>query len=783
VKFRIPGGRKLGLFAGLLATLGVVAVALVSFALATTFNPGGVYAPLGGNTLNQQLPISNTSLTPDCSESANPPEIGFDPASGGVLWHFILTSPAQTSGLLRADFDTAGLTVPDVPDTPHQSGTLHWFVITPSADTLLNASSNVLGGNLNLSHVCYQQKTQPTVRTTLHAPDHAAIANGSALDLGSTVHDSATVSGGGATPTGTVTFTFYSAADCGGEGVGAGTVPLDNGVADPSDAKGPLGPGSYGFKASYSGDPNYLTGASDCEPFSVKKGQLSATTKLHDPNDAVIPNGTELDLGSVVHDTAKITGQVAGFDPDNAVTFAFYSAADCGGDPVAKDNIGADAGSGDPRSAATSALTPGSYGFKASIAGDNNYEGSTSDCEPFSVKKGQLSATTKLHDPNDAVIPNGTELDLGSVVHDTAKITGQVAGFDPDNAVTFAFYSAADCGGDPVAKDNIGADAGSGDPRSAATSALTPGSYGFKASIAGDNNYEGSTSDCEPFSVKKANLGLRTDIHNAAHQVVTFVTVNSVVHDTATLSNVVTGFNPNLADITFKFWTNGTCAGDVYSSPAQGTPESALVARTVDSAQLASGAYSYKAHYAGDTNYNEADFACEPLSVRTFGKTMGFWGNPNGQARIIAAGGYAANAVNIGRGSNIDTQTESLKVLPNQLNACGKGMPQIFSVGGSTNTLDCLFNTGINKGSLNTLAAQTLALGYNLKPALLPGFAGQTLGALPCTGVNGLTPTSTAGDAFTTAVGLINGSYLGATTQSQIGLMNTLLACINAEAT
>jgi hypothetical protein len=675
VKFRIPGGRKLGLFAGLLSALGLVAVALVSFALATTFNPVGVYAPLGGNTLNQALPISNTSLTPDCSESANPPEIGFDPVSGGVLWHFILTTPAQTSGLLRADFDTAGLTVPDVPDTPHASGTLHWFVITPSADTLLNASSNVLGGNLNLSHVCYQQKTQPTVRTTLHAPDHSTIANGSALDLGSSLHDSATVSGGGATPTGTVTFTFYSVADCGGVGVGAGTVSLDaNGVADPSDAKGPLGPGSYGFKASYSGDPNYLTGVSDCEPFSVKKAQLSATTKLHDPNDVVIPNGTVLDLGSVVHDTAKITGQVAGFVPDNAVTFAFYSAADCGGSAVAKANIGADAGSGDPRSEATSALTPGSYGFKASIAGDNNYDG--------------------------------------------------------------------------------------------------------------------STSDCEPFSVKKASLGLRTDIHNAAHQVVTFVTVNSVVHDTATLSNVVTGFNPNLADITFKFWTNGTCAGDVYSSPGQDTQESALVARTVDSAQLASGAYSYKAHYAGDTNYNEADFACEPLSVRTFGKTMGFWGNNNGQLRICRSvtpascpNGYLANAVNIGRGANIDTQTESLKILPNTLNACGKGTPQIFSVGGSTNTLDCLFNTGINKNSLNTLAAQTLALGYNLKPALLPGFAGQTLGALPCTGVNGLTPTSTVGDAFTTAVGLINGSYLGATTQSQIGLMNTLLGCINAEAT
>jgi hypothetical protein len=68
-------------------------------------------------------------------------------------------------------------------------------------------------------------------------------------------------------------------------------------------------------------------------------------------------------------------------------------------------------------------------------------------------------------------------------------------------------------------------------------------------------------------------------------------------------------------------------------------------------------------------------------------------------------------------------------------------------------------------------------------PRTVPGFAGQPLGALGCTPVNGLTAASTVNDAFNKAVSLINGSASGgSTTQSQIGLMNTLLGCINAEA-
>jgi hypothetical protein len=231
--------------------------------------------------------------------------------------------------------------------------------------------------------------------------------------------------------------------------------------------------------------------------------------------------------------------------------------------------------------------------------------------------------------------------------------------------------------------------------------------------------------------------------------------------------------------VSFTFWLNGACDG-AGAPVANAVPESLYVARTVNSAPLAAGHYSYSASFAGDANYNPAGPAtCEPLSVFQPGKTMGFWGNKNGIARILANGGYAANAVNIGRGAVIDTQAESLKVLPKTLNACGKGNPIIFS--DQTVSANCSLATGINIHSLNTLAAQTLALGYNIK--LVAGYDGQTISDLGCSPVGSLTSSSTVGDAFAAAVALINGSASGGTTtQSQIGAMNTLLGCLNAEA-
>ncbi len=142
-----------------------------------------------------------------------------------------------------------------------------------------------------------------------------------------------------------------------------------------------------------------------------------------------------------------------------------------------------------------------------------------------------------------------THVPLGSVVHDTATVTGQVTGFDPDlTKVGFAFYNTIDCTGDGSLAGNTGAD---DDPtnldrRSGDTQALGAGSYSFRARFAGDDNYNpvpGSSVTCEPLTVDKGNLSILTKIHDANHAVVTFVPVNGIVHDTAHVTGANSDFD------------------------------------------------------------------------------------------------------------------------------------------------------------------------------------------------------------------------------------------------
>ena len=165
----------------------------------------------------------------------------------------------------------------------------------------------------------------------------------------------------------------------------------------------------------------------------------------------------------------------------------------------------------------------------------------------------------------------------------------------------------------------------------------------------------------------------------------------------------------------------------------------------------------------------------------TLGKTMGFWGNTNGIATILANGGYAGNAAAIGRGSNIDTQSEAQKVFPATLNACGKSTVIIFN--GQTSAQDCSLATGVKIGALNTASGQTLALHYNTR--IVTGYAGQTITGLVCdaylpgTGLSGI---NTVGDALTWAISVLNGSGSGGlSTQTEVGALNALLGCLNRE--
>ncbi len=258
------------------------------------------------------------------------------------------------------------------------------------------------------------------------------------------------------------------------------------------------------------------------------------------------------------------------------------------------------------------------------MAGNANYIGTDSGCEPFTVDKAQLVMESKVHNSAHVDKTNGN-VPLGSVMHDTAKITGGlVGGFSPE-AITFQFYLNGTCAPTGSAVANTGADEDDATrDRSAASAALAAGAHSYQAFVAGNANYIGTDSGCEPFEVEKADTSTVTEIHDTGHSVVTLVALGTTVHDQATVLGQVGGFVIG-GDVTFTFYNNGTCsetgtgAGTVGVVAGIAHPSNAQTPLVV-------GSYSFQATYNGDSNYNESTSDCEPLDVRIpTRRTQGFW--------------------------------------------------------------------------------------------------------------------------------------------------------------
>ena len=138
-----------------------------------------------------------------------------------------------------------------------------------------------------------------------------------------------------------------------------------------------------------------------------------------------------------------------------------------------------------------------------------------------------------------------------------------------------------------------------------------------------------------------------------------------------------------------------------------------------------------------DTDATGSDSVTVTVCGVIHGKTMGFWGNQNGQARLAANNAFsAANAVTLGGEPGcsvlVDSAAKSKTILPNSLN----GISLITDCDATSER-----DSGINANSLNTLLGQTLAISYNIK--YVNNYAGQTIAALGCTAVSPLTGAST----------------------------------------
>src|SRR4029077_1799171 len=99
-------------------------------------------------------------------------------------------------------------------------------------------------------------------------------------------------------------------------------VTLVAGEAHSADSA-PLAAGSYAYRAHYtSSDPLFASADGLCEPFSVAQTQLSLESQVHDAAH-VDRTSASVPLNSVMHDTAKLSGAVAGFTAP-AITFLFF---------------------------------------------------------------------------------------------------------------------------------------------------------------------------------------------------------------------------------------------------------------------------------------------------------------------------------------------------------------------------------------------------------------------------------------------------------------------------
>ena len=479
--------------------------------------------------------------------------------------------------------------------------------------------------------------------TQVHNASHQDITN-THISLGSVVHDKAffnpaAPSSGDFVPTGLVEYRLYKGVwqDDNGNGVADfGDTVGDtlvytsvknlnaNGTIPESGDSPALGAGKYFYLTFFdSTNPDYVDAEGPAESFEVDKAQLRITTTVHnDAGHVVIPEGGHVSLGTAAHDTATVTGAVDGF-AIGAITFTFE------GNAIATSGLAdlpatARSVSTGPLGANTAANPV--YTFAAAVAGNDNYIGATSADENFYVDKAQLQITTEIHGPNGHdVLPINSHVPLGSVMHDTAQVTGAVAGF-AIGAVSFTLNGSA------VANDGKEGDLF----KSANSAPLTAGNYAYRASVAGNDNYIGATSDPEPFVVDKAYTQIRTEVHNSAHKDITgdFVPSGTKVHDKA----FVTSSNNSFAiggNVRYDLYVDANGDGD-GDDPGDSLYQSWTVPVGSETPDFTTqgGFWAYRARYLGDGNYNaSADSAWEPFAVLTSqpGHTPGWWQNKNGQ--------------------------------------------------------------------------------------------------------------------------------------------------------
>jgi GDSL-like Lipase/Acylhydrolase family len=233
---------------------------------------------------------------------------------------------------------------------------------------------------------CYPSRVVTDTTTTTTANDATSNASWSGTEVtGASAYDTATVVGHGSiTPTGTVTYSYFTNGSCSGPPSATQNVALDNGAVPNSGTVGPLAADSYSYQAVYGGDINFdASPVSACGPFAVAAATPTTATVVDDATSNAPWDGSEV-TGASAYDTATVTGN-AGVAPTGTVTYSFFTNGSCSAAPSTTQSVTLNTGVV-PNSDTVGPLDAGSYSFDAVYNGDGNYDASpVIACEPFTV--------------------------------------------------------------------------------------------------------------------------------------------------------------------------------------------------------------------------------------------------------------------------------------------------------------------------------------------------------------------------------------------------------------
>ena len=257
----------------------------------------------------------------------------------------------------------------------------------------------VYGGDSNYNGSQSGNMAEPLAVAKI-ASTTATLLSAVSITQGQSIIDTATVTGGSPTPTGSVTFQVST--DGGTTFAAYGAVKtLSSGNAI-SDAYTPTTAGTYYFRAVYGGDSNYNGSQSGnmAEPLVV-----AAAVVKNPSNTATLLSASSINLGGSITDTVTVTGGspvpsgsiIFQVSTDGGTTFTYY------GIFKALD------GSGHAVSDAYTPTTAGSYYFRAVYLGDSNYDSSQSGntVEPLIVIGGTpvIPPTPPICPPTPSISP------------------------------------------------------------------------------------------------------------------------------------------------------------------------------------------------------------------------------------------------------------------------------------------------------------------------------------------------------------------------------------------